>query len=175
MKHGWIIFSLALLIILATLSACSDDEREEDEDEDYGRSVENQADSGCLNFPATFNEDGTFNEDFVLQWDGAGTIAVYHGHTCNNCGFRLAARYRVDGAEIAVTEATAEGAAEAFCSCLFEFNYELVDIQPGEYTLRMVSQNFDKEPAERFKLDLALIDGEPDEFTVHQSEGSVCD
>jgi hypothetical protein len=71
------------------------------------------------------------------RWDGLGTLRITHvnaGFNC--CPGELSATITVEDGLILIEEAESEAACR--CLCLFDMEYEITDLPPGEYTIRIV-------------------------------------
>jgi hypothetical protein len=97
------------------------------------------------------------------QYDGNGTLTLNHIDAAFNCcPGEITADILIDGKQITITEK--ESAQDCLCLCLYDLDYEFINLEPGDYTIRII------EPYKQ-EADLEL------EFTISLSSaasGSYC-
>jgi len=72
-----------------------------------------------------------------FQYDGAGTLKLTHinaGFNC--CTTDIYADIDFSGNLITITES--EESAACDCHCLYDVNFEIVNLKPGQYTFRFI-------------------------------------
>ncbi|MFO7652312.1 MAG: hypothetical protein R6X25_00660 [Candidatus Krumholzibacteriia bacterium] len=122
----FVVLAAALLIVVThSLAGCSDDEVTAPPATLRGQLV---AATECKIFPAV--EDPR-QECLHLNYDGAGTLALRHENTAFNCCPKYTAEVTVTGGVITVVEV--ETAADCDCVCLYDLDYRVEDLTPGEY------------------------------------------
>ena len=92
-----------------------------------------------------------------LQYDGAGTLTFTHVNAGFNCCPQLiSAQFNFDGSTITVTEYEQFGPwGGCLCDCLFDIQFQITLLPPGEYHLVFVEPYRDPtEPALDFTVDL---------------------
>lgn len=113
--------------------------------------------TGCKGFDYT---DAAFSADagedcMEYDYDGAGTLLLRHVNAAFNCCPGVITAYIVihDGV-ITITENETD--PNCFCLCLFDLDYRIVDLPPGEYLIRVEGLYLEPgdEPLE-FTVDLA--------------------
>ena len=105
--------------------------------------------NGCKNFPA--NAAGKL-DDFVpgphedcleFQYNGTNTLVLRHinaGFNC--CPGEISAEIDFNNRLITITEREQEQGCD--CLCLFDLDYEVVNLVPGVYTLRIIEPYVDE-------------------------------
>lgn len=77
-------------------------------------------------------------EDCIeYQYNGTGTLVLRHinaGFNC--CPGEIRADIEFNGNVITITEKEVEQGCD--CLCLFDLDYEIINLAPGEYTLRVI-------------------------------------
>jgi hypothetical protein len=100
-----------------------------------------------------------------IQYDGAGTLTMTHGNAgFNCCPENLSAQFSFDGSTITVTESETFGEyGPCLCMCLFDLEFRINNLPPGQYRIVFVEPNRDDpDPALDFMVDLSQPTG-----TVH--------
>jgi hypothetical protein len=79
------------------------------------------------------------NEDCIeYQYNGTNTLTLRHINAGFNCEpGEITADIEFNGNVITITEKESQQAA-ADCLCLFDIDYEIINLVPGEYTLRVI-------------------------------------
>ncbi|HLP46247.1 MAG TPA: hypothetical protein VK186_00350 [Candidatus Deferrimicrobium sp.] len=94
------------------------------------------------------------NDCLEFNYDGAGTLALKHidaGFNC--CPGTLTADIAFNGNQITITEK--ESQQGCHCSCLFDLFYELKNVSPGAYTIRIIEPYIpENDPVMVFTLEL---------------------
>ena len=105
--------------------------------------------NGCKEFlvNATGQMDGYVpgpHEDCLeYQYNGTDTFTLRHINGGFNCGpGEIMADIEFNGNVITITERESQQAA-ADCLCLFDLDYEIINLVPGEYTLRVIGMYVD--------------------------------
>lgn len=96
--------------------------------------------TGCKTFPAGKFADSTPpNLDCIeYQYDGEGVLLLKHVNAGFNCCPVILADITIEGNLITITESeTYDSLGPCYCLCLFDVNYEIINLQPGEYTIRI--------------------------------------
>jgi len=182
MKRSWIVWLATLTLMIGTLiAACNDNDGDDgnddqvvddDDDDDGGQSVENMTDSGCL--PQSKAEDNAYTEALRLAWDGAGTLAVEHEHTCEDCAFMAVVSFTVQDGVIAIVEAAMDGFIAAPCMCLFDYTFDLPGIAAGDYTLALYTSYPESGIDLKWSEAISLPAGAPDNFEFTEEHSGGC-
>ncbi len=95
--------------------------------------------TGCkyLDVDRTLDVYPVTSDCIMHRWDGLGTLRITHvnaGFNC--CPGDLSATISVEDGLILIVEAESE--ASCHCLCLYDVEYEITDLTPGEYTIRFV-------------------------------------
>jgi len=95
---------------------------------------------GCKTFGTrTPMYDAPSDQDCIeYQYDGESVLLLRHvnaGFNC--CPDSLTARIRIREGMITIDEAELLYSGGCYCLCLFDVDYEIVDLPPGEYTIRI--------------------------------------
>ncbi len=72
------------------------------------------------------------------QWDGGGTLDLKHINATLNCCPVVAAEITFEGFHITITELDSLFMGGCDCLCLFDIDYRLYSLPPGEYTITVV-------------------------------------
>ena len=93
---------------------------------------------GCKTFAATSGLESSphgVNEECIdYEYDGQGFLVLKHinsGFNC--CPGKITADITVSGNMITIKEKEQEQGC--FCRCLFDINYEIHELKPGEYSI----------------------------------------
>jgi hypothetical protein len=99
--------------------------------------------NGCKKFMGNtpgvldeFTQEGK-NGCIEYQYNGANTLILRHinaGFNC--CPGEITADIKFSGKVITINEMEAEQACD--CLCLFDLDYEIINLAPGEYTIRII-------------------------------------
>jgi hypothetical protein len=117
--------------------------------------------NGCKQFLANAAEQfdgfapGPHEDCFEYQYDGTNTLVFRHinaGFNC--CPGEITAEIEFNGNVITLTEREAEQGC--FCQCLFDLDYELVNLAPGQYTLRFI-EPYAEENDQALEFTLSLL------------------
>lgn len=78
------------------------------------------------------------NEDCIeYQYNGRDTLTLKHINGGFNCEpGEITADIVLNGNVITITERESQQAAD--CLCLFDLEYEIINLPPGEYTIRVI-------------------------------------
>jgi len=88
----------------------------------------------CKSFSETALEDIKPNQDCIeYSYDGESTLHLKHINTGFNCCPRIKKNVRVEGNVIIIEEIEIEGLCD--CLCLFDLDYDVTNITPGEYII----------------------------------------
>lgn len=91
-----------------------------------------------------------------LQYDGDGTLNLTHinaGFNC--CPTSIGAQFGFDGSTITVTEIEDLSGGACHCLCLYDLQFRITDLPPGEYRLIIVEPyRNETDPALDFVIDL---------------------
>ncbi|NIM15820.1 MAG: hypothetical protein GTO45_27835 [Candidatus Aminicenantes bacterium] len=97
--------------------------------------------NGCKQFLANTQENGLVpgphNDCIEYQYNGSGKLILRHinaGFNC--CPGEITATIEFNGNLVIITEAEAEQACR--CNCLFDLDFEINNLSPGQYTIRII-------------------------------------
>ena len=83
------------------------------------------------------------HEDCIeFQYNGTDTLVLRHinaGFNC--CPGEITANIEFNGKLITITESEMEQGCD--CLCLFDLDYEIINLTPGEYTIRIIEPYVD--------------------------------
>jgi hypothetical protein len=105
--------------------------------------------NGCKEFLANASGPldkyvyGQYEECLEYQYNGRDTLALRHinaGFNC--CPGEITADIKFSGNAITINEMEAEQACD--CLCLFDLDYEIINLAPGEYTIRIIEPYIDE-------------------------------
>lgn len=115
---------------------------------------------GCKGFQG---DDTPSDKDCMeYQYNGQSVLLLKHVNGRFNCCPKITANISIDDNTITIEEIEISGDCD--CLCLFDLNYVIINLKPGEYTISVI------EP-------YSYEDEEPLEFTVDLSSstsGSYC-
>jgi hypothetical protein len=99
--------------------------------------------NGCKQFLANTSGEldefapGQHEDCLEYQYNGTDTLVVRHINAGFNCEpGEITADIEFNGNVITITERESQQAAD--CLCLFDLDYEIINLAPGEYTLRVI-------------------------------------
>jgi len=130
--------AIVAFLSLVFLSGCSDSDNN-------GTSAPSPFPSGgvvdftdCKTFGPGPGDDQPITADCIFyRYDGVGELNITHinaGFNC--CPGELIATVDITNRIITITEGEAQSACK--CLCLYDVEYEIVDLAPGTYTIRFV-------------------------------------
>jgi hypothetical protein len=95
----------------------------------------------------------------AYQYDGAGVLLLLHvnaGFNC--CPTEILADVTIEDDIITIVEDESLEGGGCFCLCLFDVNYRIEDLPPGEYTIRVYGMYLDEgDQILEFTVDLASL------------------
>ncbi|UCH82949.1 MAG: hypothetical protein JSW50_10790 [Candidatus Latescibacterota bacterium] len=132
------IVGIVALVCIAVLSGCSDSDT-------AGTSAPPLVPSGslvdftdCKSFgPGPMDDPPVTADCMFFRYDGVGSLNITHinaGFNC--CPGELIAAVDITNNVITITEGESQSACR--CLCLYDVEYEIVDLAPGIYTIRFV-------------------------------------
>lgn len=105
--------------------------------------------SGCKQFLANASGQldefapGQHEDCIEYHYNGTNTLTLRHINGGFNCEpGEIAADIEFNGNVITITERESQQAA-ADCLCLFDMDYEIINLEPGEYTIRIIEPYVD--------------------------------
>ena len=111
---------------------------------------------GCKEFQKGTAIDSTPPDQDCIeyQYDGESVLQLKHVNAGFNCCPEIAANITIEDNTITIEEIEISG--ECYCLCLFDIDYEITNLPPGEYTIRVNGLYLEEgdEPLE-FTVDLA--------------------
>ena len=79
------------------------------------------------------------NEDcLVYSYDGVGRLSLNHVNAGFNCCPVIAANISVEGEQIIIEELDSLDNGGCLCLCLFDVNYEIIGLIPGNYRISVI-------------------------------------
>jgi hypothetical protein len=113
---------------------------------------------GCKQFQGNSNMGqvlvASTNDCLEYQYDGQSTLTLKHinaGFNC--CPGDISAEIEFNGDSITITEIEQEQGCH--CLCLFDLDYEVINLQPGRYTVRVIEPYVEEnDQVLEFTLDL---------------------
>ena len=91
----------------------------------------------------------------AYQYDGAGVLLLQHvnaGFNC--CPTEILADVTIEDDMITIVEDESLEGGGCFCLCLFDVNYSIDNLPPGEYTIRVYGMYLEGGPILEFTVDL---------------------
>lgn len=137
-RKGWVLCLSAFLILGFTAGCKSNSEVEGDI---TGPPVGTLAgNSDCLsNQGSTSGKSMTMSGNLdciVYNYDGKSYLTLTHKNSCFNCcPGTLSADIIIEGNTISITEHEADEGCK--CLCLMDLEYQIRNLEPGQYTLRV--------------------------------------
>lgn len=113
--------------------------------------------SGCISFD--FHSEPSFAppDQDCMEWfyDGVSVLQITHANEGLNCCPVILADIRIDGDTITIEEIDSLYNGGCICLCLFDVDYEIVNLEPGEYRVKFIEPYVpgSQEPLE-FTVDL---------------------
>ena len=93
---------------------------------------------GCKEFPKGASMDGTPPDQDCIeyQYDGSNVLLLKHINAGFNCCPEITTDITIEDNVITIEEIELSGDCD--CLCLFDLDYEIRNLQPGEYTIRVI-------------------------------------
>ena len=92
--------------------------------------------SGCLSQGAATSAEVNDQTCVSYEYNEFGTLSIYRGMAgFNCCPSELGASFSIDGNTITITEIENLDDGGCHCLCLFDLEYEIVNLPPGEYNI----------------------------------------
>ncbi len=122
--------------------------------------------TGCKDFDGRLGPSSAPPDQDCMEWiyDGVSVLQITHVNEGLNCCPVIVADIWVVGDTITIEEIDSLDNGGCYCLCLFDVDYEIVNLEPGEYRVKVI------EP-------YVPVDQEPLEFTVDLRDmpvGSYC-
>jgi len=129
---------LPLLFVLLVIG-CGEDNTETIKPEPPGPSGTLVKSSECKQFTAAaaISEMPSDQDCLSYRYDGQGVLTLDHvnaGFNC--CPGEISAEITIEGNTITITES--EEGAYCDCNCLFDLEYRITGLDPGEYTIHVI-------------------------------------
>ncbi len=99
------------------------------------------------------------------QYDGQSVFLLKHVNAGFNCCPEIAADITIAGDLITIEEIEISGDCD--CLCLFDLNYEIRDLQPGEYTITVI-EPYVEEGDETLEFTVDLISSPSGSYCVYR-------
>jgi hypothetical protein len=92
--------------------------------------------SGCKEFFTNYIS----SEDCIeYQYDGENILLIKHINAAFNCCPKIDANINISNNIIKIEEIEISG--DCNCICLYDLNYEIKELKPGEYTIKVIEQD----------------------------------
>ena len=112
----------------------------------------------CKSFEKGYETDTIPSDMDCIEYsyDGQSILALSHKNAAFNCcPIEFLADMSISGDTITITESEVLEGSGCFCICLFNFDYHIVDLAPGSYTIRIVEPYVGPEQEQlEFTIDL---------------------
>lgn len=141
LKNGLGVLSILAFIILVTVGGCK--KSSEVQAIPVGMLMDHTECKETLTGAAGAGEDfapGPFNDCINYQYNGVDTLIMTHinaGFNC--CPGDISGVVSCNGNRITITEQ--ESTAGCHCMCLYDLDYRIVNMVPGQYTIHIVEPN----------------------------------
>ncbi len=90
--------------------------------------------TGCLSSNAATAVESSGQTCVLYEYDEFGTFSIYHGMAAFNCcPSELGATFSIEGNTITITEYEDLDQGGCLCLCLFDLEYAITNLAPGEY------------------------------------------
>lgn len=126
---------ILIILTISQISIISCSKSIEPEDITRGQQVSS---SGCLEFVSA--DKSSFAPPccscFEYEYDGLSTLNLSHIGACFNCCSDIGGEVSVDGNVIAIEEN--ESGEMCHCLCLYQVDYKVENLPPGEYTIKFI-------------------------------------
>jgi hypothetical protein len=127
------LFFLLLILSLIFISQACDNEEEEKKNPD----ISEVTNSDCKHFQKVVLDSITSSDDCIeYSYDGTSVLSIKHvnaGFNC--CPEKVSADFVIVDDTIKVTEK--EKSSLCDCSCLFDLDYTIKNLAPGEYFIKV--------------------------------------
>ena len=111
--------------------------------------------------------DAAKNQDCIeYVYDGQSLILKHVNAGFNCCPGEILADIDIVGNLITITENEQE--AGCFCLCLFDLDFEIINLQPGDYTIR-VNELYIQDGDDVLEFTLQLVSGTTGVFCLKRS------
>jgi len=94
--------------------------------------------TGCKELFDTNNTKRAGKDDCIeYLYDGSNTLTITHTNAAFNCcPGNLTVNTTISNGVIMIEENETE--ASCFCNCLYDLSYKIINIQPGNYTIKVI-------------------------------------
>jgi hypothetical protein len=130
--------------------------------------------SGCKQFLANASGQldgyvpGQHEDCLEYHYNGTDTLVLRHINAGFNCEpGEITANIEFNGNVITITERESQQAA-ADCLCLFDIDYEIINLAPGEYTIRII-EPYVEEGDQVLELTLRLLSATSGTFCLQRN------
>jgi hypothetical protein len=122
---------------------------------------------GCKEFPKGTLPDSTPPDQDCMEYeyDGESILLLKHVNAGFNCCPEIAADITIEDNVITIEEIEISGVC--FCLCLFDIDYEIRNLPPGEYTITVI-EPYVEEGDEIFEFTVDLISSPSGSFCVYR-------
>ncbi len=112
------------------------------------------------------SDDSLWYRDCIeYHYDGEGTLTLRHINAGFNCCPEIAAAISIESGVITIEDIELSGDCD--CLCLFDLDYEIVNIEPGQYFL-MVIEPYVNELDDPLEFDVDLSSATDGVFCVYR-------
>ncbi len=122
---------------------------------------------GCKEFQRGTPTDGTPPDQDCMEYeyDGESVLLLKHVNAGFNCCPEITANVTIENNIITIEEIELSGDCD--CLCLFDMDYEIRNLQPGEYTIR-VTEPYVPEGEEILEFTVDLISSPSGSYCVYR-------
>ena len=166
MKKNMILWMSALVLTIAGLSGCSN------EDDNAQFQVKNFANTGCKSMADTRGEadDNGLRQEYIeYKALGNGYLSLNHVNACFNCGAEAFNWKATISGNVIKIEESYKGLM-ANCVCPFDLYGEVGPLTDGDYTVILYQkyEEFDEAPFEYARFTVSYKNGQSGKFNIKE-------
>ena len=110
-------------------------------------------------------DSSTFLDCIEYEYDGAGLLTMKHINAGFNCCPEFEIVFHFEGSVITIEQIELEGLCD--CLCLFDLDYQIENLTPGEYTITVI-EPYTQEWDDPLEFDVDLSEAGSGNFCVYR-------